>query len=402
MTTELAVQTSGEIISTQELRAGLQAAKEQQTILGLFVRDVMTEGIDYGTIPGTEKIVNGQKVPNRTLLKPGAEKLIALFKCSPKFHIRRREDPDNGIYAYEFRCEIYSAAGALVAEGFGSASSMESKHRWRTAQRVCPKCKGSFIQVSKFEDKSGGEFGVGSYYCFQKLGGCGVKYKAGDKSIEDQKLGRTENPDMADVANSVLKMAKKRSMVDAALALSRCSDLFGQDLEDFQDVAPVAPKVETQAELVERVRAQVKADHEKVMGKPPLPITQEELGKAHAEAFPIPAGAVLESNPFATEPEFSPEDRKTTLARDQLTNFKFPSGPRRGQFVSSASSSDLKQIHDYLQDLEAKKPEKDSKSLGNLQLLEAITHHIMIKDAAANEAEMAALTKERGEEVPTK
>lgn len=432
MTTELAtIQTSGEIISTQELRAGLQAAKEQQTILGMFVRDVMTEDVDYGTIPGTDKIVNGQKVPNRTLLKPGAEKLVALFKCSPKFHIRRREDPSIGLYAYEFRCEIYSSSGALVAEGFGSASSMESKHRWRTAQRTCPKCQAAAIQVSKFADKNGGEFGIGSYYCFAKVGGCGAKFKVGDQAIEGQKLGRTENPDMADVANSVLKMAKKRAMVDAALALSRCSDLFGQDLEDFRDVPPPktveAPKPETPQELQARVSAMVKANHEAVMGKPPPPVPTAESSSGRTVAFEAdnagsnPASATLTpgsssgrnagsepvnggsnpspgTNPFQSDPEFAPADRATTLHRDQLMNFKFASGPRKGQFVSSAALTDLLQMRDYFRAMESKKPEPDSKSLGNKQLLEALTFHADLKEAAKHEAEMGALAHQTSEE----
>ncbi|MHB8361310.1 MAG: hypothetical protein ACYDDC_05850 [Thermoplasmataceae archaeon] len=246
--TALAVASPGAIISTTEMRAALQAAKEQQDILGLFVRDIMTEGVDYGMIPGTaRKGPDGKEVPNsRTLLKPGAEKLISFFRCRPRFKLRRTEDPDKGLYAYEFRCEILTASGDVVAEGFGSASSRESKYRWRTAQRKCPKCQQPAIGVSKFADRNGGNFGVGSYYCNKKQGGCGSQFEAGDKAIEGQQLGRTENPDVADVANTVLKMAKKRAMVDAALALARCSDLFGQDLEDLVDATAPAPTPKSQ------------------------------------------------------------------------------------------------------------------------------------------------------------
>ncbi len=238
--TALATASPGAIISTTEMRAALQAAKEQQDILGLFVRDIMTEGVDYGTIPGTaRKGPDGKEIPNRTLLKPGAEKLIAFFRCRPRFKLRRHEDPDKGLYSYEFRCEILTASGDVVAEGFGSASSRESKYRWRTAQRTCPKCKQPAIRQSTKEP---------GYYCWGKIGGCGAKFPPGDKAIEGQQLGRVENPDMADVANTVLKMAKKRAMVDAALALARCSDLFGQDLEDLVDTAATpAPAAKSEA-----------------------------------------------------------------------------------------------------------------------------------------------------------
>ncbi len=249
--TALAVAPRGEIISTQELRAGLAAAIEQQEILGHFVSKAMTEGIDYGTIPGTEKLVrqpdgSTRKEPNRTLLKPGAEKLVTLFRCRPRFKLRRAEDWDKGFFSYEFRCEILNAAGDVVAEGFGSANSREGRYRWRNAARVCPNCGKDTIIKGK------AEFG-GGWICFAKKGGCGAKFTAGDQVIEGQEQGRIENDDVASLANTILKMAKKRALVDAALALSRCSDLFGQDLEDLDSGAIAPPKEEPKAVRGERV-----------------------------------------------------------------------------------------------------------------------------------------------------
>ena len=53
-----------------------------------FVRQVMKDGVDYGTVPGTDK---------PTLLKPGAEKLTTLFGLTPQFPIVREvEDWDGG------------------------------------------------------------------------------------------------------------------------------------------------------------------------------------------------------------------------------------------------------------------------------------------------------------------
>ncbi len=252
----------GEIISTQELRAGLASTIEQQEILGQFVAKAMTEGIDYGTIPGTEKLIkkpdgSTEKAPNRTLLKPGAEKLVTLFRCRPRFRLKRLEDWDKGFFAYEFRCEILTGAGDVVAEGFGSANSREGRYRWRNAARACPSCGKDTIIKGK------AEYG-GGWICFAKKGGCGAKFSAGDQAIEGQEQGRVDNDDIASLANTILKMAKKRALVDAALALSRCSDLFGQDLEDLdesgqlgkrgapRDVTP-PPPVED-AEFTEPVR----------------------------------------------------------------------------------------------------------------------------------------------------
>src|ERR1051325_7452805 len=62
-----------------------QAAERFNTVVE-FVRTVMREGIDYGKIPGTDKL---------TLLKPGAEKLCTLFGLTCRFDlVRSVEDWD--------------------------------------------------------------------------------------------------------------------------------------------------------------------------------------------------------------------------------------------------------------------------------------------------------------------
>jgi hypothetical protein len=48
-----------------------------------------------------------------------------------------------------------------------------------------------------------------------------------------QAAGRVENADLADTYNTVLKMAKKRALVDATLTATAASDIFNQDLEDY-------------------------------------------------------------------------------------------------------------------------------------------------------------------------
>ena len=46
-----------------------------------------------------------------------------------------------------------------------------------------------------------------------KLGGCGAKFLKGDPAIEGQQLGQVPNPDIADVQNTVLKMADKDTII---------------------------------------------------------------------------------------------------------------------------------------------------------------------------------------------
>jgi hypothetical protein len=57
-----------------------------------------------------------------------------------------------------------------------------------------------------------------------------VKYSKRDGRTEKKKQVRT-NP--ADVANTILKMAKKRAQVDAVITATAASDIFTQDIEDL-------------------------------------------------------------------------------------------------------------------------------------------------------------------------
>lgn len=203
---------------TMITREQLAAEVEQRRLLGEYVERCMKEGTDYGKIPGTDK---------PTLLKPGAEKLMALFYCSPEFTLVpefSREDFKEGFFKYTFRCRVLGQHGGVVAEGYGSANSREARYRWRDGKRKCPNCNAETLFKSK--DKP-------EFFCWGKKGGCGKTYGDKDPLITGQQVGRVENPDIADLDNTVLKMAKKRALVDGAIALARCSDMFTQDVEDM-------------------------------------------------------------------------------------------------------------------------------------------------------------------------
>lgn len=197
--------------------------QEQRAIIGEYVQSQMIEGVDFGTIPGTKK---------KSLYKPGAEKLTSLFHCMPRFTIlEQTEDFKAGFFYYKFKCEIETMQGAVVSEGFGSCNSLESRYRYRNDERKCPECGKPAIRKSKFAPRDRPNDPPG-FYCHDKQGGCGANFQHDDESIIHQVVGKIENPDRADVANTCLKMGKKRALVDAALSLSRCSDLFTQDVED--------------------------------------------------------------------------------------------------------------------------------------------------------------------------
>jgi hypothetical protein len=190
----------------------------QVNLIQQVMARVMHEGEHYGKIPGCG--------PKPTLLKPGAEKLSTTFRLAPSYDIQKT-DMGMGHREYSIVCTLtHIPTGQVFGQGVGSCSTMETKYRYRNSERKCPECGQASILKSK--DDSG-------YFCWQKRGGCGKKFKIGDPAIEDQKMGKEEYPDPADYWNTVLKMAKKRAHVDAILTCVAASDLFTQDVEDLVD-----------------------------------------------------------------------------------------------------------------------------------------------------------------------
>lgn len=150
--------------------------------------DVMREGVHYGVIPGTKG--------KPTLLKPGAEMLCTQFRLVPSFDVRR-SDLAGGHREYDCKCTLTKMdTGQVWAQGVGLCTTMESKYRYR----------------------------------WQGYG---------------NSRRRVDNADIADTYNTVLKMAKKRALVDATLTATGCSDMFTQDVEDF--ATPQTVEVQAQA-----------------------------------------------------------------------------------------------------------------------------------------------------------
>src|SRR5262245_40416736 len=188
-----------------------------------FVKSLMREGQDYGTIPGADK---------PSLWKAGAEKLTTFFGLSKRFQlVEKVEDwsgADHGgepFFYYVYRCGLYHG-DTLIAEADGSCNSFEKKYRWRQAERTCPACGTNAIIKGK------AEFG-GGWVCFKKKGGCGATFADGSTEIEGQQVGRIPNPDVCDLVNTMQKIAQKRAFVGATLLGVNASEFFTQDIEDM-------------------------------------------------------------------------------------------------------------------------------------------------------------------------
>lgn len=192
------------------------------------LREMLVERVDYGVIPGTEK---------PTLLLPGAQKVCAYFGYVPKYAddsvIEDWSGAQNGepLFYYRLTCVLEKDRNP-VGGGIGSCNSWESKYRYRNAARKCPACGAESIIKGK-EEYGGG------WLCFAKKGGCGAKFPDGDAAIEAQSVGKVSNPDFADIVNTVLKMAKKRSYIDATLSATGLSQYFTQDVEDMRGAEDV-------------------------------------------------------------------------------------------------------------------------------------------------------------------
>lgn len=213
-------------VSNQQLQATPMTPKDvlaQVKLVQDVLNSVMTEGEHYGKIPGTNK---------PTLLKSGAEKLCMTFRMSPSFDIRKTELP-NAHREYEVLCRLASiGSGIALGEGVGCCSTMESKYRYRNVADF--ELTGDPIPKDAKERKT--EYRKQGFG-MKKVDGVWewVKYKDTEKS---------ENPDIADVYNTVLKMAKKRALVDAVLTATAASDLFTQDIEDIRGAMADAEREE--------------------------------------------------------------------------------------------------------------------------------------------------------------
>ena len=137
--------------------------------LQILLQKSLKSGHDYGIIPGTDK---------PTLLKPGSEKILMLLGLTSEYHvIDHQQNFVDGFFAFTVRCVLYRG-DQKITEGLGHANTLERRY----TEKKDPNKKGH---------------------------------------------------DPYTLANTVLKMAKKRSQIDAVLTVSSLSEVFTQDMEDL-------------------------------------------------------------------------------------------------------------------------------------------------------------------------
>ena len=206
MTEEIAAYDAFGIVPVQQIRMQVNAIQE-------LMQAVMQENTHYGTIPGC-----GDKP---TLLQPGAQKIMLMFQLADDYEIVER-NLGNGHREYRVECTLCNRNTGLVqGSGNGLCSTMESRYRYRNVSDW--EDTGDPIPNDARQRKA--EYRKQGYG-MKKVGGkwLWVRYLDAQKS---------ENPDIADTYNTVLKMACKRALVAAVLNATAASDIFTQDVEDI-------------------------------------------------------------------------------------------------------------------------------------------------------------------------
>jgi hypothetical protein len=272
MTTDIA--TIEQAATAQELTSQVQRIQQ-------VMQAVMKNGVHYGTIPGC-----GDKP---ALLKPGAEKLMMTFRLAVDPEVVNLSDEK--VTRYRVLARITSqTTGLFLGQGVGECSSDEEKYAWRKAS-----CEQEWNEADP-EARRMKWTGQGKYQI---------------KQI------RT-NP--ADVANTVLKMAKKRALVDATLTVTAASDIFSQDLDDLDEgQMDVGGK---QVDPNEEKLAQAKAARPSVPPSP-TPTTKPDVPPAPSPADLLcgddeawSAWSQEKANSDETGPHFQDVKRSMKLGRD--------------------------------------------------------------------------------------
>lgn len=184
--------------------------REQVNLIQDVMRSVMIEGTHYGKITDTQ---------STSLYKAGAEKLMATFRLACDPEVEDLSEP--GEVHYRVKVKVYAPSGQLLGAGMGECSSAEEKYAWRA-----PLCDEEFQLTPESRRR--------------------VKFSKRQGRVEKKNQIRTN---AADVRNTVLKMAKKRGLVDAILTVTAASDIFTQDIEDLPEelVAQIADDVRARA-----------------------------------------------------------------------------------------------------------------------------------------------------------
>lgn len=227
-TTELAVaERPSAIVNTSPglLRPIVRVEEmvESHKELAVFVQKALEEGRDYGQIPGTGDKMN--------LLKPGAERLLIGFGCASEFEIVEQEADHN--HTNSFVNKKWEAVDPpKLPNGTQDKKLIDE---WKAAGTHRWKKIGDGWQFQQAQIEAGESLGLYRYVVRaiirHRASGEVVGTGIGSCSSLESKYIRSPR----DAENTILKMAKKRALVDAVLTTFGLSDRFTQDIEEIAE-----------------------------------------------------------------------------------------------------------------------------------------------------------------------
>lgn len=183
------------------------------------LKNILVENHDYGKIKGC-----GDKP---TLLKPGAEKILMALGITSSYELIEHTEnfEGKGFFAYTVKCTLQKN-GQKITEGLGHANSKEKKWAVESVfEKDLPEgTDKSLLKKKEFDGKNG------KFY----------KYEI--------------DADANSKANTILKMAKKRSQIDAVLTVASLSEIFTQDFDDLPEIEEPTTKP-----TVEKVKEDIKS-----------------------------------------------------------------------------------------------------------------------------------------------
>lgn len=171
--------------------------RAQVNLVQEVMKAVMHENVHYGVIPGCKQ---------PSLYKAGSEVLLTTFRIAVSVEVEDLSTADNIRYRVR-TIGTHQGSGIVVGEGIGECSSDESKYRWRRCY-----VKREFDATPENRRR--------------------IKFAESKGRTYENMEVRTEP---ADLANTILKMAKKRAQIDLTLTATAASDIFTQDVEDIPD-----------------------------------------------------------------------------------------------------------------------------------------------------------------------
>jgi hypothetical protein len=179
-----------EVLSIEKITGNVQLIQQA-------MQAVMKQDVHYGAIKGCG--------PKPSLLKPGAEVIMTLFRFGGDPIVETVMNGDDYNFIVRYR-GFYIPTGNTVGYGLGAGSTLEDKYAWRAAI-----CEEEFNATTPNKRRIHWQ----------------TDYNT-KQSISIQQV--RQNP--ATIANTVLKMTKKRAQIDFCLTATACSDMFTQDMED--------------------------------------------------------------------------------------------------------------------------------------------------------------------------